>query len=582
MAKSQLHFLGHVVDLLTVETVYTKDFNKYKGVPIFYNKGGLLKFVFNFEANFRFLERMTTVNYDLYKLGYPIDDGKIVFYDANGDNLKDWYFKDASIIYYKVILNVNGGGMRVKMIISPAIQNYGCKIHRSWHITPIEEESYKSPVQATEKKENFYLSIQHLTDKKTLVPLGIPAFNKSPENQNIEFEIDITENGINDFQVEFLHDNKIIQSYYSGEQTLDEVVVTAKGSKNSSNSTTINQNTQNNYPKGKYHVKWDGFDKNGIYDSTIFTTGKLKARIKGKRNGKEKTAESSEFSFEYKEVTWVDTKINKNTKRIDVTLRVNLKDGGARGIECINEIIAPDPIIISECPWDEIPKEDLITGKSPLKTRIKSFKELEKLALEGLNYHWGRNKNHFIAKNVDVNGEFYEVFMNAVNTTENSMDDVNLIFNTNNSWMRSGNPGTVEDPISYFGNIISREAICYNVGYIKYSDGWGYREEESIASGFGENLDFMDTSAHEIGHTILKAYGGTFYSYGHKGSVNTVFQNRKSSAPKFPLEGEIDIMPYHAENKLGKWYRQPNYYKRRIAHKKDVLSLIWLTKLNLK
>ena len=52
MAKSQLHFLGHVVDLLTVETVYTKDFNKYKGVPIFYNKGGLLKFVFDFETNY--------------------------------------------------------------------------------------------------------------------------------------------------------------------------------------------------------------------------------------------------------------------------------------------------------------------------------------------------------------------------------------------------------------------------------------------------------------------------------------------------------------------------------------------------
>ncbi|WP_028887743.1 hypothetical protein [Tenacibaculum ovolyticum] len=26
---------------------------------------------------------MTTVNYELYKRGYPIDDGKIVFYDAN-------------------------------------------------------------------------------------------------------------------------------------------------------------------------------------------------------------------------------------------------------------------------------------------------------------------------------------------------------------------------------------------------------------------------------------------------------------------------------------------------------------------
>ncbi|WP_082868154.1 type VI secretion system tube protein TssD [Tenacibaculum ovolyticum] len=152
MAKSQLHFLGHIVDLLTVETIYTKDFNKYKGVPIFYNKGGLLKFVFDFEANFRFLERMKTVNYELYKRGYPIDDGKIVFYDANGDNLKDWYFKDAPVVYYEFKFDANGGGMRVEMIISPAIQNYGSKIHRSWHITPIEEEIYKSPVQATKPK----------------------------------------------------------------------------------------------------------------------------------------------------------------------------------------------------------------------------------------------------------------------------------------------------------------------------------------------------------------------------------------------------------------------------------------------
>ena len=44
---------------------------------------------------------MKTVNYNLYKRGYPIDDVKIIFYDANGDNLKDWYFKDAPILYYK-------------------------------------------------------------------------------------------------------------------------------------------------------------------------------------------------------------------------------------------------------------------------------------------------------------------------------------------------------------------------------------------------------------------------------------------------------------------------------------------------
>ena len=41
-------------------------------------------------------------------------------------------------------------------------------------------------------------------------------------------------------------------------------------------------------------------------------------------------------------------------------------------------------------------------------------------------------------------------------------------------------------------------------------------------------------------------------------------------------------MPYHRDNELGKWYRQPNYYKRRIAQEKDALSLMWLTKLEIK
>ncbi|MFL0081333.1 hypothetical protein V2566_14540, partial [Tenacibaculum maritimum] len=66
------------------------------------------------------------------------------------------------------------------------------------------------------------------------------------------------------------------------------------------------------------------------------------------------------------------------------------------------------------------------------------------------------------------------------------------------------------------------------MGYIKYSNGWFYRTNND------ENIDFKYTSAHEIGHTILKAYGGTFYSYGHKGSVNTITQSESSNAKAYP------------------------------------------------
>jgi hypothetical protein len=123
--------------------------------------------------------------------------------------------------------------------------------------------------------------------------------------------------------------------------------------------------------------------------------------------------------------------------------------------------------------------------------------------------------------------------------------------------------------------LVSREAVCYNIGYIKYSNGWGYQTDNE------EDNEFKDTSAHEIGHEILKSYGGTAYSYGHKGSVNVVTQNRKGNAPEFPLSGEIDLMPYFKNNILGNEHKQPNYFLRRAAAEKDVLSLLWLSKIKL-
>ncbi|MCD8418795.1 hypothetical protein J2Q11_13775 [Tenacibaculum finnmarkense genomovar finnmarkense] len=418
---------------------------------------------------------------------------------------------------------------------------------------------------------NFELKIKPIREQNTIVPLGISNFNGDTENQFIEFEIEILKHGIDEFSVEILHDDKVIYTVYSAKQTLDEVIITAKGTKTKKENIEEEEETPMNYPIGKYSFKWDGFDSNGIYDSSLFTSGKLKARLKGKIESVEKTTECEEFSFEYKEVQWVDAKIDKNAKRIDITLRVNLKDGGENGTEkdCYETGSGSYASITKHCPWEKIPKKYLTSG-TPLKTRIKSFADLEKLAIDGLNYHWGRNQNHFIAKNVEINGEKYQIFVNSINVTEKAMDDVSLIFNTNRSWMRSGNPGTVEDPISFIGNIISREAICYNVGYIKHSFGWDYKNVNK------ENIAFKETSAHEIGHTILKAYGGTFYSYGHKGSVNTVTQSENSNATNYPTIGEIDLMKYFKN-----WIPY-NQRDKMVASKKDILSLVWLTKIEMK
>lgn len=91
-----------------------------------------------------------------------------------------------------------------------------------------------------------------------------------------------------------------------------------------------------------------------------------------------------------------------------------------------------------------------------------------------------------------------------------------------------------------------------------------------------EDIDFKFTSAHGTGHEILKKYGGTFYSYGHKGSVNSVTQKMKDDAPAYKVNSEIDIMPYYPSS--------PNLslFKNYAAAEKDVLGLIWLTKIEVK
>ena len=171
---------------------------------------------------------------------------------------------------------------------------------------------------------------------------------------------------------------------------------------------------------------------------------------------------------------------------------------------------------------------------------------------------------------MEINSEKYEVFVNPINTQNKAMDDVSLIYNTNNDWMRSGNPGTVTGFISAVGNIFSREAVCYNVGYIKGPKKWVYRDEQY------EDVIFKFTTAHEIGHEILKAFGDVYYSYGHKDSVNTVTQEIKNNAPEYPKSGEIDIIPYYPSNP------PVSIYNRAVASERDVLGLLWLTKIKIK
>ncbi|GAA6765142.1 hypothetical protein AAFH68_10760 [Flavobacterium sp. CGRL1] len=461
------------------------------------------------------------------------------------------------------------------------------------------------------KNDDFDITFELDKKTKSVVPLGILDFKNNAENPYFCFKFGLKKTSIDSLNFQIIGENDEIIYQMTYLQTI--IVKASELPKIFSNIPKPTQepilskiwdfqkiynefaSSPGDYTKeGEYVIHWDGFDNNDVYDSARFDGKKLKAKIIATKNNTIKTKEV-EFELSYNEVDWVDVKIDRNTKRIDVNLRVNFTDGGAKGLSCNTysidteasyETFTPttgvDPLAgtkVTVCDWDKVPdSETKKWGKLPIKTRTKSFQDLINLAINGLNYHWGRNRNHAEAKDVKIIGESYELYMNAIVTENKAIGALELIYNTNGNWARSGNPGTIKDPLSAAGNLISRQAICYNVGYTYALDwyefykknNWRYREESD------ENIEFQETSAHEVGHEILKKYGGTIYSYGHKGTVNPYLQNENANATAYPTSGEIDLMPYYTD-----WLKY-NQRKRIAASEIDALSLLWLTKLLIK
>ena len=419
------------------------------------------------------------------------------------------------------------------------------------------------------ENENPDFDIKIKVIKDSFVPLGIVDFEGNQENKVIKFEMKISGKGVNRWHLQIKSNGNLIKDIYSSSQEIEPVPLIGKAKKTNKKEETEIVEIKRSWEAGIYLLDWNGFDNNNVYDSSILTSPYgLEISIMGQAEQVRKYHTDS-VQMKYSQVNWVDVRIDQNNKRIDTTLRVNLKDGGAEGLSPQEQSNIYEPAYTQTIyPWDKIPQSDIEEEqKEPIKERTRSFQDLERLVLEGISYHWGRNRNHAVAKNVEINSEKYEVFVNPINTQSKAMDDISLIYNTNNDWMRSGNPGTVTGFISAIGNLFSREAVCYNVGYIKDSNQWRYRYEQY------EDVNFKLTAAHEIGHEILKAFGDVYYSYGHKDTVNTVTQEIKDGTPEYPSTGEIDLMKYYK-----------NYYDipRTIASETDVLGLLWLTKIKVK
>lgn len=369
----------------------------------------------------------------------------------------------------------------------------------------------------------------------TFVPLGIKSFDNKFENKYISLSYTLSDNA-----------QEVTLQIRDGEEEIYKKVITSPSE----------------VSKGQHFWSWDGFDKNGILDTARLTKAKkLNYKISVKRKN-HIYSETQYFKISYSEVNWVDVKINRPKKEIYVTLRVNLRDGGAEGLKGfrIQQTSSFGTYTNIEIdPPRDVPAAILKKwGHPPITSRTRSFENLRDLALKGIEKYWSRHSLN-IGKNIKVNSETYQVFVEAI-YDEKGMIAPKIIFFTNKK------DSNLNRSRNWF---LSRE-LYYKVGYIQRDDNnWEYINElEAI-------VDFQKTAAHEIGHKLLEEYGDMWYSYKHKGTSTLVTQVPLENTP-YPIIGEIDLMKYSSD-----MYYPSDYYDRVILSEKDLKGLLWFTKMKI-
>jgi len=376
---------------------------------------------------------------------------------------------------------------------------------------------FKNTQQSTQEnfveKKDFEIELVDL--KVTpFIPLGVPTSDGKPSNKEHSFFIKIKK-GICDaisLEVEqdgtFVEVKKIQKAFSPGQQV---------------------------------SLTWDGFI-NDFYNSKFMTKPSgVKFKVKGHSSGSIQCSDEKIFKFKYLNKDWMDVVINRKTKHVLIDLRVNFVDGGAAGL--FNSQSVPITQIS-------------LYRTTPYTTQTKSFDQLLQLAFNGINYYWSRNHKHPTGKNININGDKYEVFVKAKLSKTQAMPEMKLTFITN------VNPN---DPMFRSSNWALSRKTAYITGYLKFDRGWGFYSYDY------SDKKFKETIAHETGHAIVETYAGFNESVTHHGSSR--YDQNPKSGTTYPRTGEIDLMKY-AEEELS---LIPNWNTRMVANEKDTMGLLFIS-----
>ncbi len=277
-------------------------------------------------------------------------------------------------------------------------------------------------------------------------------------------------------------------------------------------------------PNGEHQWQWDGYDNNGVLDTKILKSEKLKIILIAKQNETQQKVELN-LKNKAKEVEWTDVRIDRNAKAAEVMVRPSFSDGGVEGQG------TPTP-----------------------------YSDLEKMAKDGIEHYWKRDgsRGQGIGSAVTTAKGTYKVSVKADVNVEPKAKNFPLIENLDKDLGRS----------TSFG-IFSK--IYHNIG------AWSFHRYNKSYP----DADFKHTAAHEFGHHILNAYGGGVvipeYSWGHKGTSHPILQTANPNNP-IPIVGEVDLMKYQSDE-INNYI---DYWNRSVAAEQDVKGLIWLTRIKFK
>jgi len=272
---------------------------------------------------------------------------------------------------------------------------------------------------------------------------------------------------------------------------------------------------------GEHEWTWDGFDKQGILDTSRLRKG-ITLQVVASKNGVVRTDAVAVEARPWKHRDWVDARIDRSRRSIAVIARVQPRDGGIVG--------TPGPT-------------------------TPSYEQLKRLLFQGVAQYWSQP--------ADIDGVRYQISVKADESPAQSINYPPLVISTGR-WFRSMNPNPRTGPgIAIVSALGVKARVVYNL------------QDSNGSQVPWPDKEFMLIAAHEFGHPVLLLNRDQQWSWNHKGTAVS-YNSISSAAPDAAvLTGPLDLMKYYYNDPSE---NTPDRYTRYKAVEEDVRALVWLAR----